>query len=96
MFVRDLGAVCLNVEYRLAPETQFPRGIDDCYITLKAAATVPGMFHGLAYPKPGLVVGGSSAGGNTSAVLVHCAREDRLNDACKGVLLGGRNRFYSR
>jgi len=79
MFVRDIGAVCLNVEYRLAPENQFPIGINDCYKALKAVATRPGMFHELVDPKLGLVLGGSSAGGNISAVLAQCARNDSLS-----------------
>jgi acetyl esterase/lipase len=84
MFVRDLGVVCLNVEYRPAPENQVLSGIDDCNIALKAAATVPGVFHRLADPKLGSVVGGSSAGGNISAMLAHRAREDRLNPPVTG------------
>ena len=84
MFVRDIGVVCLNVEYRLAPENQFPTGIDDCYIALQAVAANPGMFHDLADPNLGLVVGGSSVGGNISAVLAHRAREDGLSPPVKG------------
>lgn len=84
MFVRDIGAVCLNVEYRLAPENQFPAGINDCYTVLKAVAKDPELFHGLADPKLGLVVGGSSAGGNISAVLAQRARNDSLNPPVTG------------
>ncbi len=84
MFVRDIGALCLNVEYRLAPEHQFPTGINDCYTALKAVATNPGMFHELADPKLGFVVGGSSAGGNISAVLAQRARNDGLSPPVTG------------
>ena len=84
MFVRDIGVVCLNVEYRLAPENQFPVGINDCYTALKAVAKNPELFNGLADPKLGLVVGGSSAGGNISAVLAQRARNDGLNPPVTG------------
>ena len=84
MFVRDIEAVCLNVEYRLAPENQFPTGINDCYTVLKAVAKDPEIFHGLADPKLGLVVGGSSAGGNISAVLAQRARSDSLDPPVTG------------
>ena len=84
MFARDIGAVCLNVEYRLAPECQFPTGINDCYTVVKAVALTPGHFHELADPKLGLVVGGSSAGGNISAVLAQRARNDSLSPPVTG------------
>ena len=84
MFVRDIGAVCVNVEYRLAPEHPFPFGINDCYSVLKAVATKPEMFSDLAGPELGLVLGGSSAGGNVAAVLAHRAREDRLVSSVTG------------
>ena len=84
MFVRDLGAVCLNVEYRLAPENQFPTGIKDCYTALTVAATKPEKFHRLADPNLGLVVGGSSAGGNISAVLAQIARENKFDPPVTG------------
>jgi len=35
LFSRDLGAVCVNVEYRLAPEHAFPTGVNDCWDALK-------------------------------------------------------------
>ena len=84
MFVRDIGVICLNVEYRLAPENQFPLGINDCYAALRAVVADPRMFHELANPELGLVLGGSSAGGNISAVLAHRAREDRLSPPVTG------------
>ncbi|OHE90911.1 hypothetical protein CORC01_13796 [Colletotrichum orchidophilum] len=35
LFSRDLGAVCINVEYRLAPEFPFPTGINDSWDALQ-------------------------------------------------------------
>lgn len=34
-FAKELGAVCINVDYRLAPEHPFPVGVLDCWDTLK-------------------------------------------------------------
>jgi acetyl esterase/lipase len=76
LFARDLGAICLNVEYRLAPENRFPTGINDCWRVLQTAYRSPEMFHKRADPTKGLIIGGSSAGGNISAVLAHKARKE--------------------
>ncbi|KIW03885.1 uncharacterized protein PV09_05178 [Verruconis gallopava] len=37
-FVKDLGAVCVNVDYRLAPEYKFPTALNDSWDVLQWAA----------------------------------------------------------
>jgi acetyl esterase/lipase len=83
-FVRDLACVVVNVEYRLGPEHPFPAGVQDCYAVLRQVCSDPGSIHALANPAKGIVLGGSSAGGNLSAVLAHQAREDRLKPPVTG------------
>lgn len=82
LFTHDLGATCLNVEYRLAPEHPFPTGILDCWDVLqwaaKDAASLP------ADPTKGFIVGGSSAGGNISALLAHLSRKENLHPPVTG------------
>ena len=33
----EAGVIAINVEYRLAPEYKFPRGLEDCYLACKWA-----------------------------------------------------------
>jgi acetyl esterase/lipase len=84
IFVKDLNCVAINVEYRLGPEHPFPTGVLDCYSTLQELCREPKTFHHRADPSKGIVLGGSSAGGNLAAVLAHKAREDRLSPPVTG------------
>ena len=81
---KELGAVGINVEYRLAPEHPFPTGVLDCWTVLQKVASEPGLFSRYAKPEMGLVLGGSSAGGNISALLAHRSREEGLTPAVTG------------
>ncbi|KAF1357630.1 alpha/beta-hydrolase [Lizonia empirigonia] len=85
MFARDLRAVCVNVEYRLAPEHKFPIGVNDCYDALKWAVSNAEVLK--ADPRRGLIVGGASAGGNIAAVLALLARDDKLEPPISGQYL---------
>ncbi|KAI3392062.1 hypothetical protein diail_6291 [Diaporthe ilicicola] len=85
LFSRDLGAVCVNVEYRLAPEHKFPTGINDCWDALKWAADNASSLG--ATPQAGFIVGGGSAGGNIAAVVSHLARDNKLDPPLTGQYL---------
>ncbi|KZM19041.1 uncharacterized protein EKO05_0001166 [Ascochyta rabiei] len=85
MFARDLGAVCVNVEYRLAPEHKFPTGVNDCYDALKWAVANAKTLG--ADPGRGIIVGGASAGGNIAAVLALLARDEKLDPPITGQYL---------
>jgi len=86
LFSRDLGAVCVNVEYRLAPEHPFPTWINDAWDALQWCAQHASELG--ADPSRGFVVGGGSAGGNITAVLAHIARDEQLSPALTGQYLG--------
>lgn len=64
---RDLGAVVVSVDYRLAPEARWPAAAEDAY-----AATVWARQH---YGPRRLLVAGDSAGGNLAAVVSLMARD---------------------
>ncbi|KAM0426127.1 hypothetical protein ACHAPT_008758 [Fusarium lateritium] len=81
-FARDVGIVCLNVEYRLAPEHPFPIGVLDCWDVLKWAAANASRVG--ADPTQGFLVGGSSAGSNIAAALVHLSIKEQLQPPITG------------
>jgi len=82
LFSRDLGAVCVNVEYRLAPEHPFPTWINDAWDALQWCAQHASELG--ADPSRGFVIGGGSAGGNITAVLAHIARDEQLSPPLTG------------
>ncbi|KAF2004036.1 alpha/beta-hydrolase [Amniculicola lignicola CBS 123094] len=85
LFARDLGAVCVNVEYRLAPEYPFPAPINDCWDALNWALTNASTLN--ATPTRGLIVGGASAGGNIAAVMALLSRDTSLSPPITGQYL---------
>jgi acetyl esterase/lipase len=85
LFARDLGCVCVNVEYRLAPEFKFPAGVNDCWDALVWATSNATAIK--ATPTRGLIVGGASAGGNIAAALALYARDTSFTPPITGQYL---------
>lgn len=81
----EIGFVCVNVDYRLAPEHRFPTAVHDCWDAVQWAAKNASELK--ADPSKGFIVGGTSAGGNLSAVVGHFARDEQLSPPLTGMLL---------
>jgi acetyl esterase/lipase len=69
---RQLGCVCVSVEYRLAPEAPYPKPLDDCEAGLRFIVE---HAHELRIDPQRVGVGGRSAGGALAAGLALRLRE---------------------
>ena len=76
--------VVISVEYRLAPETQFPAAVDDCVAATRYISSHAGEFG--VDPKR-IAVGGDSAGGNLAAVVCIHARDAKTPVPCFQLLI---------
>lgn len=63
---RTAQCLVVSIDYRLAPETPFPGGLEDCYDALNWIATDTSLSPALSN---GVVVVGESAGANLAAAL---------------------------
>ncbi len=69
---RNLGVVVVSVDYRLAPETPFPGGLEDCFAAL---VWVGAHSHELQLDPAHLGIIGTSAGGGLAAATALLARD---------------------
>jgi acetyl esterase len=72
LLCKEVGAVVLSVDYRLAPEHPFPAGFEDCLAATRWAAEHVDELGGDA---DRIAVAGDSAGGNLSAAVALAVRE---------------------
>ncbi len=71
LLCRDVGAVVVSVDYRLAPEHLFPAAVEDTWAVLRWVAEHVDDYGGA----PGRIgVGGDSAGANLAAVCAQLAQ----------------------
>jgi acetyl esterase/lipase len=82
-YVQELGASCVNIDYRLAPEHKWPTAVYDCYDALAWAAAHASELG--ANPQKGFIIEGPSAGGNLTDVVGHMARDAGLNPPVTGL-----------
>ncbi|UNI18017.1 hypothetical protein JDV02_004318 [Purpureocillium takamizusanense] len=81
-----LDLVVVNVEYRLAPEHQFPVGFEACFDVVRWVASPPGQEKLCADLNKGFILGGTSAGANFAAGIAHLARQEGLAPRITGLV----------
>jgi acetyl esterase len=68
----ESGSIVVSVGYRLAPETKFPGGLNDCFAAAEWVFENAEYFGG---DPSRIAIGGASAGGNLAAAVTLMARE---------------------
>jgi len=77
-------AICISVEYGLAPEHSFSTAVEDCYTGLKWTSE---HTQGLGIDSKRLMVGGTSAGGGLAASMVLLCRDRQGPAVCAQCLI---------
>jgi acetyl esterase/lipase len=68
-YARELGAIIASVDYRLAPDHQYPIPLEDCYSALQWLVRLPSV------DPARVAIGGASAGGGLAAALALLTRD---------------------
>lgn len=82
--VLECDAVCVSVEYRLAPEYPFSTAVEDCYEGLRWTSE---HVEELGVDSKRVMVGGCSAGGGLAAATALLCRDRRGPSLCGQVLI---------
>ncbi|KAJ5621151.1 hypothetical protein N7510_005135 [Penicillium lagena] len=79
------SGLCVNVDYRLAPENPFPIPVYDTYDALTWTASRAKLLGG--NPEKGFIIGGISAGGGMAAAISHLYRDQNIQPPLTGIYL---------
>ncbi|KAE9990843.1 hypothetical protein EG327_000836 [Venturia inaequalis] len=83
--VLNLDCICINIDFRQAPEHPFPIPVLDCWDVVKWVSRNAQLLG--ADLEAGFVVAGAASGANIAAVLSHLSRDETLSPPLTGALL---------